>query len=142
MAVALPIGMRSPCYAIGRGASHGFTLLEILVVIALLSLLSTGVAVGVLKALEGAKIKQAEIDAAAFASGAEAFVITHGDQDCPTPEGLSRDGLLSHRSHIEDPWGTPYQIRCETRHAVASSAGPDRIFGNGDDVHSGATGRP
>jgi general secretion pathway protein G len=135
-AIAVLNAMPSPRDAIHRGASRGFTLLEILVVITLISLLTTGVAVGALKMLEDAKIKQAKTDAASLAAIAEAFVITHGDQDCPTPERLSRDGLLSHRSNIEDPWGTGYRIQCELGYTVASSAGPDRAFETGDDVKS------
>jgi general secretion pathway protein G len=111
--------MLSPRHAVRRNGRRGFTLLEILVVIALISLLTTGVAVG----------------AASLASVAEAFVITHDDESCPTPEELGRDGLLSHRSNTEDPWGTPYRIRCEASYAVAISAGPDGAFDTSDDIH-------
>jgi general secretion pathway protein G len=128
--------MLSPRHALRRKARRGFTLLEIMVVIALISLLTTGVAVGALKMLEDSKKKQAKTDAASLASVAEAFVITHGDQNCPTPEELSRDGLLSHRSNTDDPWGTPYRVRCEPSYAVATSAGPDRAFDTDDDIHS------
>ncbi len=129
--------MSPPRHSVRRIERRGFTLLEILVVIALISLLTTGVAVGALTMLENSKKKQAATDAASLASVAEAFVITHGDQNCPTPEDLSRDGLLSHRSKIEDPWGTPYRIQCEPGYATATSAGPDGAFDTGDDVKSG-----
>jgi len=136
MAIADLNAMPSPRHAVRRNARRGFTLLEILVVIALISLLTTGVAVGALTMLEASKKKQAKTDGASLASVAEAFIITHGDQTCPTPEELSRDGLLSHRSKIEDPWGTTYRIRCEASYAVATSAGPDRAFDTEDDIHS------
>ena len=135
-AIAVPNGMPSPRHAVRRNARRGFTLLEILVVIALISLLTTGVAVGALLMLEESKKKQAKTDTASLASVAEAFVITHDEESCPTPEELSRDGLLSHRSNTEDPWGTPYRIRCEPSYAVGTSAGPDRAFDTGDDIHS------
>ena len=131
-----PMPMSPPRHSVRHNARRGFTLLEILVVIALISLLTTGVAVGALTMLENSKKKQAATDAASLASVAEAFVITNRDQDCPTPEELSRDGLLSHRSKIEDPWGTPYRIRCEPSYAVASSAGPDGAFDTDDDIRS------
>lgn len=115
---------------------HGFTLLEILVVIALISLLTTGVAVGAITMLEDSKEKQAKTDTASLASVAEAFVITHDDESCPTPDELRRDGLLSRRSNTEDPWGTPYQIRCGSSYAIATSAGSDKTFDTADDIRS------
>lgn len=136
MVIAFLDAVPSARDAIRRVGSRGFTLLEIMVVIALISLLATGVAVGALQMLEIGKIKQAKADTVSLASVAEAFVITHDDQDCPTPEQLSSDGLLSHRSNIEDPWGTPYRIQCEPSYAIARSAGPDRTFDTGDDVRS------
>lgn len=136
MGIAVLNAMPSPRRAIRRQPTRGFTLLEIMVVIALISLLTTGVAVGALKMLEDSKKKLAKTDTASLASVAEAFVITHGDPNCPTPEELSGDGLLSHRSNTEDPWGMTYRIRCEPGYAVATSAGPDRAFDTGDDIHS------
>ena len=136
MALAVLDAMLLLRHAVRRTARSGFTLLEILVVIALISLLATGVAVGALKMLEDSKKKQAKTDTASLASVAEAFVITHGDQSCPRPQELRRDGLLSHRSNTEDPWGQPYRIRCESSYAVATSAGPDGTFDTSDDIHS------
>ena len=136
MVIALLNTMPSPRDAIHRGAGHGFTLLEIMVVIAIISLLTTGVAVGALRMLRDAEDDQAKNNASAIASVAEAFVIVHRSQSCPTPEELKRDGLLSGRSKVEDPWGTPYRIQCEPDYAIAISAGRDGIFDTSDDVRS------
>jgi len=107
-----------------------------MVVIALISLLTTGVAVGALKMLRDAEDEQARTNAAALAAAAEAFIIGHGSEECPTPEEMQRDGVLSSRSKTEDPWGTPYRIVCETDSAIAISAGRDRTFDTSDDVKS------
>ncbi|MGB5267675.1 MAG: prepilin-type N-terminal cleavage/methylation domain-containing protein [Polyangiales bacterium] len=128
--------MPSPRHEVHRYASHAFTLLEIIVVIALLSLLATAVAVAVLPMLTDSEDKQAKINAAALAAAAEAFTITHRSEECPTPEKMQRDGVLSSRSKTEDPWGTPYRIVCETDSAIAISAGRDKTFDTGDDVTS------
>lgn len=128
--------MLRPHDASHRAARLGFTLLEILVVIALISLLTTGVAVGALRMLEKARIEQAKNDTASLASVAEAFLVTEGNEHCPTVEELRRDGLLSRRTNTEDPWGTPYRIECEADYAIAISAGLDSIFGTSDDVKS------
>ena len=107
-----------------------------MVVIALLSLLATAVAVAVLPMLTDSEDKQAKTNAAALAAAAEAFLITHRSEECPTPEEMQRDGVLSSRSRTGDPWGTPYRIVCETDSAIAISAGRDRTFDTGDDVTS------
>jgi prepilin-type N-terminal cleavage/methylation domain-containing protein len=49
MGIAVLNAMPSPRRAIRREPTHGFTLLEIMVVIALISLLTTGVAVGAIR---------------------------------------------------------------------------------------------
>ena len=136
MGIAVSTPMPSPRHAIRRNARRGFTLLEIMVVIALISLLTTGVAVGALKMLRGAEDEQAKTNAAALAAAAEAFIIGHGSEECPTPDEMQRDGFLSSRSNTEDPWGTPYRIQCESDSAIAISAGRDGIFDTGDDIKS------
>jgi prepilin-type N-terminal cleavage/methylation domain-containing protein len=112
MGIAVSTPMPSPRHAIRRNARRGFTLLEIMVVIALISLLTTGVAVGALKMLRGAEDEQAKTNAAALAAAAEASIIGHGSEECPTPDEMQRDGFLSSRSNTEDPWGTPYRRLC------------------------------
>jgi general secretion pathway protein G len=107
-----------------------------MVVIALISLLTTGVAVGALKMLRDAEDEQAKTNAAALAAAAEAFIIGHGSEECPTPEEMRRDGVLNSRSRTEDPWGTPYRIVCAPDSAIAISAGRDRTFDTSDDVKS------
>ena len=136
MGIAVLNAMPSPRRAIHRDPTHGFTLLEIMVVIALISLLTTGVAVGAIRMLRDAEDKQAKINAAALATAAEAFIISHRSEECPTPEEMQRDGVLNSRSKTEDPWGTPYRIVCETDSAIAISAGRDRTFDTSDDVKS------
>lgn len=126
--------MRSAFHTVRRNVGRGFTLLEILVVIALISLLTTGVAVGALKMLRDNEDKQARTNAAALAAAAEAFIIAHGPEACPTPEEMKREGVLSSRSSTEDPWGTTYRIVCEPESATAISAGRDGVFGTEDDV--------
>jgi prepilin-type N-terminal cleavage/methylation domain-containing protein len=63
MGIAVLNAMPSPRRAIRRAPTHGFTLLEIMVVIALISLLTTGVAVGAIRMLRDAEDKQAKINA-------------------------------------------------------------------------------
>jgi hypothetical protein len=64
---------------------------------------------------------------------AEVWRVEHLDQ-CPMPETLKRAHLLSATSLLDDPWGTPYAISCSVDETLASSAGPDRLWGSSDDV--------
>jgi general secretion pathway protein G len=86
--------------------------------------------------IRDAEDKQAKINAAALATAAEAFIISHRSEECPTPEEMRRDGVLSSRSKTEDPWGTPYRIVCAPDSAIAISAGRDKTFETSDDVKS------
>ena len=51
---------------------------------------------------------------------------------CPTLDELVEAKRLS-RDKTLDPWGTPYQMRCEGEWIDIRSAGPDRVFGTRDD---------
>jgi hypothetical protein len=64
---------------------------------------------------------------------AEVYRVDHLDE-CPMPERLKTAHLLSASSLLHDPWGTPYAISCSEDETMASSAGPDRRWGTGDDV--------
>jgi hypothetical protein len=55
---------------------------------------------------------------------------------CPTPLRLKQDKELSEASDIDDPWGEPFQIRCDGGAVTALSFGPDRVEGTADDITS------
>jgi competence protein ComGC len=130
--------MPSPRHAIRRNTRRGFTLVKILVAIAVVSLLGIAATMCLPKMWPCTKTPNAPVgtDAAALAAAAEAFIIAHRSEECPTPDDMQRGGFLSSRSKTEDPWGTPYQIVCEPDSAIAISAGRDRTFETGDDVKS------
>ena len=139
MRIAVLNAMPSPRRAIRRNPRRGFTLLKILVAIAVVSLLGIAATMWLPKIWPCTKTPNAPVgtDAAALAAAAEAFIIGHGSEECPTPDEMQRDGFLSSRSNTEDPWGTPYRIVCEAEHVVAVSAGPDLVFDTEDDISSG-----
>jgi hypothetical protein len=139
MRIALLNAMPSPRHSIRRNPRRGFTLLRILVAIALVSLLGIAATMWLPKMWPCTKTPNAPVgtDAAALAAAAEAFIIGHGPGECPTPDEMHRDGFLSSRSKTEDPWGSPYRIVCKAEHVVAVSAGPDLVFDTEDDISSG-----
>jgi general secretion pathway protein G len=139
MGIAVLNAMPSPRHSIRRNPRRGFTLLKILVAIAVVSLLGIAATMWLPEICVCTKTPNAPAgtDAAALAAAAEAFIIGHGSEECPTPDEMQRDGFLSSRSNTEDPWGTPYRIQCEPEHVVVVSAGPDLVFDTEDDISSG-----
>ena len=95
-----------------RAAERGFTLLEIMIVLAIMGLIVTGVSIKVFSQLKKAKVSTAKIGVKKVADAADA----------------------------KDPWGTAYVFRCpgtqDTDGVDVSSWGPDKADGTADDIRS------
>ena len=118
-----------------RTRARGFTLAELIVVIALIGLLASALAVAVYTHFRNGQIKTATLACQQLRSAAQAHMIDHPeDAECPTPESLQRSRELDATMSLRDPWGTLYVIECQPDEFIAESAGPDRAFGNEDDI--------
>lgn len=112
--------------------------MEILVVITLIALLSGAVGMSVMNHLNETKIKVAGLDAAAVRQAARVFELNEGR--CPTMDQLLDSEALDEEARTTDPWETPFRLECSGG-PRATSAGPDREFGTGDDITSAQGGR-
>lgn len=120
--------------AAARG-SRGMTLIEILVVLAIIGLIMGGVAVVASNALSGAKEDTARKDIINLETSIEMFQIQKNK--CPKAVAdLKAAGII--KKVTKDPWGNEYAIKCPGEHGDVdiSSAGKDGEFGNEDDVNS------
>ena len=116
-----------------RAAARGVTLIEILIVLAIIGLIAGGVAVVAIPKLAQARIDTAKNDTRTIHPIAEKFRIDHPGQ-CPTVEQLRAEKELSATSKITDPWDTPYAIRCADEDTYVLSFGPDKKEGTPDDI--------
>lgn len=104
---------RSAVHAV-RASRRAFTLLEVLVVVAIIVMLAGVGGYYLIQRYEESKISRAKIDAEALSSQIETYKLNNGDYPAsiealaqPQPNGGSP---LVPPDKIRDPWGKPYQI--------------------------------
>jgi general secretion pathway protein G len=90
----------------------GFTLLEVLIVVAIIVVLAGASSVYYLRFLEDAKEGKAKNDAAALAQACQAFQLQQGRfpeslNELLTPPGGGKPYIEP--GALNDPWGNPYQ---------------------------------
>lgn len=119
----------------------GFTLIEILVAVAIIGILGTIATINVTSFLEKSRVTAAkeavgnikgavlnyQIQTKKIPSDLRVLVTASGDEE-PILEG--GEGAL------EDPWGNEYKLERSGKKIAVVSAGPDGEFGNDDDIRS------
>lgn len=127
------------------GQEAGFTLLELLVVLAILGLLAAIVGPQVIKYLDSSKSKTAQVQAKNVVAALNLFKLDASryptEQEglgalVKTPQNLpSWNGpYLPEQSAIIDPWGRPYLMRIPGEHGEVD------VFSLGSDGKAGGTG--
>lgn len=111
------------------------SLIEILVVLAIIALISSGIAIFAIKAHERAQTKAAATDIAQLSQAVEVHQLERGRCPKDTRE-LVTAGILQRIK--PDPWGTDYVFACPGEHGEydIASAGKDRELGTDDDINS------
>lgn len=117
-----------------RVAARGVTLIEILIVLAIVGLIAGGVAVVAVPKFAEAQKKQAQTDSRTIHPAAEKYRVDHPGDQCPTVELLREKRELSVASKITDPWDTPYKIICGEEDVTVMSFGPDKKENTADDI--------
>ncbi len=115
--------------------ARGFTLLEILVVLAIIALVAGVVAIGVIKHLETARITTTKQSALALRTAAMGHRMQHPGDDCPTVDVLAKTEAIDPATRARDAWDQPFEVSCDERGAVrVASPGPDKKLGTQDEV--------
>ncbi len=111
------------------------TLVEVLVVVAIMSLIAAAVGVAAFRHWVTTQVETATTNARAIRTAVMASWVLTGDTGCPTYAELLRDHAIDAGSPRNDPWGKPWRIECSESEVSVSSEGPDRTPGTEDDVH-------
>ncbi|MCC6648951.1 MAG: type II secretion system protein [Polyangiaceae bacterium] len=127
--------MRHPVSTkLARAALRGVTLIEVLIVVAILSLIAAGVTVAVLPKFQEAQVKTSEQNARGIRDAVQRWRGLKGGTDCPTISQLVQDKEIDSASKTDDAWGTAYKIQCTEDDVIVMSAGPDKKEGTKDDI--------
>jgi general secretion pathway protein G len=136
-----PIRMR----AFSDSSQQGMSMIEIMIVIALIGTLMTIVVRNVMNSAESAKQDQAKIGMSMLTQDLQLYKIHNGKY--PTteqglnalvtnPGGDARNwrGPYTEENKINDPWQNPYQYESDGRTVKIISGGSDGTVGTEDDV--------
>jgi general secretion pathway protein G len=121
-----------------RRQQAGMTLLEIMIVLAIIALVAGSIGVGVFSQFKKAQVKTAKEGARAVAEAAKRYMLDNSGA-CPP----SIDDLVAQRElpkKPKDPWGQDFTLKCpgqgDPDGVDVMSNGPDRQEGTADDVKS------
>lgn len=109
-------------------------MLEIIVAIAIIAMISAGIAVAVVIQKEKADIRITTVNASAIRMGIKSWWIDHDTSSCPDVRALVADGVIDRGKVDRDAWGQPWRIQCEALDATIVSMGPDRRPDTEDDI--------
>ncbi len=121
-----------------RDLAAGFTMLEIMIVVAIGAALVAGVAVVVMKNYAKTQVKLAKKGVGDIVQGISQYMIDNNN--CPkSMEELVAQKYIA-KPAAKDPWGKDYKMQCPGTHDSdvpdVSSSGPDRAEGTADDIQS------
>ncbi len=123
----------APAKTRARQCAHGFTLIEVLVTIAIITLISSGIAVAAYRYYERAKVKAAYASAREIRQSVKASWL-EDNSDCPGVDALISRGVLDEDSARLDPWGNSWRVACDGSRVGVSSNGKDRQPDTADDI--------
>ena len=117
-----------------KGAlSRGVTLVEILIVLAIIAMIAGGVAVVAVPKLEQARVDTTKTNLRVLLPAAEMYR-SNNSGDCPTVQLLQQKKEISSTSETKDPWGTNYKIVCDEDDTRVLSLGKDKKENTQDDI--------
>jgi general secretion pathway protein G len=123
-----------------KTAQRGTTLVEVLIVVAIIAMVAGGVAFFAFPKFKESQTKAATTGARVIRGAAQNWQMTN--EGCPTISQLIQDKQLDKAQDTNDPWGGDYTIVCTDDDIVVTSDGADKKKGSTDDISvpKGASG--
>jgi general secretion pathway protein G len=120
---------------VARAAARGMSLIEIMIVVAIIAMVAGGVAVVAIPKMREAQVTQAETGARVIRSAVSQWQLAENEYGtCPTVSQLVDDKQLDSGQHTTDPCGQDYVVTCADDEVIVMSAGPDKKSGSKDDI--------
>jgi general secretion pathway protein G len=116
-----------------RAVERGVTLVEVLIVVAIMSLMSAAVVVAVIPKFKDAQVKTADQSAREIRNAVTRYR-ARGTDTCPTVTQLVSEKEIDSASKLDDPWGSAFKIECADDEVYVYSPGPDKKEGTADDI--------
>jgi general secretion pathway protein G len=131
----MEINVRNRVKRVRKAVQRGVTLVEVLIVVAIMAVIAGGATIMVFPKLKQARIENAVIGCGTIKKAAELHINTGGGEGCPTIQELVSAKMID-GSKTDDPWGKPYRITCaEGNEVKVFSSGNDKQDNTPDDVH-------
>lgn len=130
-----PVDRRTAAIRAARArASRGMTLIEIMVVVAIITLILGGVGAVAFNRFQDAQLDTARNQTVQIQQLVEQYRIQKKGKCPKNLSDLKAAGIANKVG--KDPWGNEYDLKCDGSGVKVSSAGPDGEMGNEDDIHS------
>lgn len=121
-----------------RQAQAGFTLLEIMIVLAIIAMIAGGVGVALFNKFKKAQIQTTKMRVKAVREAVTQYMIE--TPSCPKGMDEMLSGKYIDKDKMKDAWGSNITLKCpganDTEGADVSSPGPDKQDGTADDIKS------
>ena len=117
-----------------KHAQQGVTLVEVLIVVAIIAMVAGGVAVFALPKYKEAQIKSAETGARIVRTAVQQWQAANNETTCPTISQLVQEKQLDPGQSTKDSWNQDFSLNCTDDEVIISSNGPDKKKGTKDDI--------
>ena len=115
--------------------SRGMTLIEIMVVVAIIGLIMGGVGLMAFSRFQDAQVDTAKKDVVQIEQAVQMYKMQKSSKCPKSMQDLKAAGMIN--KVTKDPWNTAYELKCpgdEGRQVDVISAGPDQEMGTEDDI--------